>query len=291
MCPVCWEETRDTLCNENACSRCGCPLDWHVHRAESMRERLRLSRRRVSARRARDFLLSLVNMSRVEFLPQPVEHHRPPYSWLVGVQSADMEAAYESAQLLIKRFPEFFPAPFPEDSYFARRIYKPDNGFPPQFNRWPQIVRPGIRALDDEEDAIDKSLHHLVMMHGQLQRLWRTPEKHLRDWMIYVLRREAWEITVDPSVAEIDTAFVLEQPPPNDAFQQALLYLQTRVHRTRCCGNVDCNQLPYFFADKPNQRYCSDICAYVVQKEAKRKWWVEHGRKWRKSKKLAKRKT
>jgi hypothetical protein len=288
MCPVCWAESvipegaspkhvpveqagREISGSPPHRCRCGSRLDPQAHRAEIMRERLRLTRHPVTARRAREFLLTLANMSR---------------DWLVMCTAEGIEHVFEGAKRLVKKFPEFFPSPFPEDSYALRTINR-------RWQQWPHPVEPeGMLAPTFMDSPSSKwmspsmySLHSLVLIHGNMQLLWKTHERKRRDWLVHNLRRDAWEITVHPSVGLDDFGgmFLHDQSPPEDAFQQALLYLQTRAHMARCCANTECKQLPFFFADKPNQKYCSDICSQAVRAEAKRQWWADKGAQWRAS--------
>jgi hypothetical protein len=46
------------------------------------------------------------------------------------------------------------------------------------------------------------------------------------------------------------------------------------------CQNPECCT-PYYFLCKKGQRFCSEKCAGVGNREAKRRWWTKHGKKWR----------
>jgi hypothetical protein len=65
-----------------------------------------------------------------------------------------------------------------------------------------------------------------------------------------------------------------------DNFIHVLVHALNSVDRMRVCQNQEC-PAPYFYALKRNQRYCSGTCAAPSQREFKRKWWEEHGEKWR----------
>jgi hypothetical protein len=77
---------------------------------------------------------------------------------------------------------------------------------------------------------------------------------------------------------------------PQTEFQRALYLLFSRSTLAKVCANPDC-PARYFVAQKVTQRYCSDACSKVFQRHWKRKWWAEHGDKWRHSRKKSRRKT
>jgi len=62
---------------------------------------------------------------------------------------------------------------------------------------------------------------------------------------------------------------------PRTEFQKALYALLQNSWRARVCANPDC-PAPYFLAAKGMQRYCSDGCSVVFQREWKRRWWAMH---------------
>ena len=75
---------------------------------------------------------------------------------------------------------------------------------------------------------------------------------------------------------------------PQTEFQRALYELFRKSPLVKVCANREC-PAPYFIAGKTSQRYCSDGCAEVFQREWKRRWWSEHGEKWRRNKSKKKR--
>jgi hypothetical protein len=60
----------------------------------------------------------------------------------------------------------------------------------------------------------------------------------------------------------------------------ALSYTVKAGDKARYCANPEC-PAPYFFVQRKNQRYCSEICAAPAQRELKRRWWAEYGDEWR----------
>jgi hypothetical protein len=72
---------------------------------------------------------------------------------------------------------------------------------------------------------------------------------------------------------------------PQTEFQRAIYALFKNHTKVTTCGNPEC-PAPYFVGMRASQRYCSEACAEVFQREAKRKWWAERGEEWR-SKRVA----
>ncbi len=183
---------------------------------------------------------------------------------LTAVNSDDVAGAAR----LVNRFRGFFPLPFPDDSYLVREMRE---------------MSRGTETTADENRNM--ALQQLIACRNRLRHLWVTADREQRDWNMYLLRKYAYSLTAHPTV---DTGahwrMLDESPPPKDAFQQALLYFQLRVQLARICANPNCD-VPYFFADRGNQQYCSDICSYSTRAEAKRQWWATKGEEWRKSKK------
>jgi hypothetical protein len=64
--------------------------------------------------------------------------------------------------------------------------------------------------------------------------------------------------------------------PRVDRFLMVLLHALKNVHLLRYCANPKCKE-PYFVARRGSQIYCSSPCAEPAQREAKLKWWREHG--------------
>ena len=63
-------------------------------------------------------------------------------------------------------------------------------------------------------------------------------------------------------------------------FEEALDRLEKLAGHTKVCGNPEC-PARYFIAQRRSQRYCSEACAGLFQRQAKRNWWEMHGREWR----------
>jgi hypothetical protein len=125
---------------------------------------------------------------------------------------------------------------------------------------------------------------------GQLReivrRVWKEPDLRTREWIAYGLRY--YEMAGQDFRLVNPEIWGLSLPPPTP-FEQCLLQLGKSIDRTRYCENPSC-PAPYFFARRRSQRYCSDGCSQPAQREYKRRWWDEHGNKWRRKRKKARRK-
>jgi hypothetical protein len=138
-----------------------------------------------------------------------------------------------------------------------------------------------------------------------LRRIWRgssltlselllpnEPPEKLRDQEAYKDRDDEtgqqtgwiWEPQVNLDWQRRE--FIYE---PRTDFQRALYGLFRQSARAKVCGNSEC-PAPFFIAHKPTQRYCSEACAEVFQREWKRRWWAAHGARRRRSRKRSARK-
>jgi len=92
--------------------------------------------------------------------------------------------------------------------------------------------------------------------------------------------RQEWpEISALPP--GLRTLQALGVPRGADGFLMVLLYALKHVHLLRYCGNADCKE-PYFVAKRASQVFCCGPCAEPAQREAKKRWWDEHGEAGRK---------
>jgi hypothetical protein len=70
---------------------------------------------------------------------------------------------------------------------------------------------------------------------------------------------------------------------PRSRFQEAVCKLLRSSALAKVCANTDC-PAPYFIAGRTTQQYCSEKCSGVLQRAHKLRWWKEHGKEWRSSK-------
>lgn len=177
---------------------------------------------------------------------------------------ANLNDAPESATRFSKRFSDFqlFDVPF--------------RAFPPT---------PG------EENEEERSW--LLQLRAMMQAIWIQPDARRREWNGAVLRT----LLARPSIDQMKSryfagdhlAMILPEPLPESPIERAMDYLLKWHPKARHCENPLC-PAPYFFGKKSSQRYCGETCAEHGQREAKRRWWDQHGDEWRKQKKQTPRK-
>jgi len=68
------------------------------------------------------------------------------------------------------------------------------------------------------------------------------------------------------------------------SFQRALYLLFQESWRARVCERCSAK----FIAPRVAQRYCTTDCSDAIQRELKRRWWADHGEKWRQKRKVVK---
>ena len=98
-----------------------------------------------------------------------------------------------------------------------------------------------------------------------IQEVWRDSAAQIKEWGF--MRLAAIYMT--------ECANRIEPVGP-DGFLMVLLHALKHVHLLRYCANPECKE-PYFVARRGSQIYCSSPCAEPAQREAKSKWWREHG--------------
>lgn len=171
---------------------------------------------------------------------------------------------------LSKKFPDLIPAPDLLQQVVAGGFQFPKDDRPMNHR---QRVESGFQAL-----------------RTVLRKAWPEAERHgpcleLMDWVAiyWLLWRQnvsAWEKAPGDSVAQAAADFSRTMYEVFFAAQDAQDYM-------RFCANKDC-VTRCFVKTRRRQEYCSLQCAAEGTKEAKRKWWIEEGRK--KRRKATKRK-
>jgi hypothetical protein len=177
---------------------------------------------------------------------------------------------------------------------YPRFVHVPDSDLPYRFaeplTRIPDLPNRFLLMWQRRED---------------LRKVWRGNSDKLTALLLpgtYPEELSAEEKTQYVSKNESDTAGEWAWPPqikvdwqrsqfiyvPRTDFQRAVYALFRQSALAKVCANPDC-VTPYFIAGRTAQRYCSDSCAKVFQREWKRRWWKEQGSKWRQKKSRRKR--
>jgi len=146
----------------------------------------------------------------------------------------------------------------------------------------------------DGEAVPPRPLMLLKSLSAYLQDGWEEPSLVRRKLTMmrmagtYMAFEETPEFFMNTD--EIDKNF--PQPrdltPEPDMFVSVLLYALEHAHLLKYCQNPGCRE-PYFIAERVSQNVCSVACAKPIQREAKRRWWQEHGEDWRRKQKAAER--
>jgi hypothetical protein len=113
----------------------------------------------------------------------------------------------------------------------------------------------------------------VAMLSELLRRAWSEPTPAEREIGILAVLVDLAQFYASKS----GRRFALVQEPLAPALLQAI----HAADLMRICQNPDC-PARYFIADRRTQKFCSEKCAGPAQREAKRRWWSEHGNKWKK---------
>ena len=136
-----------------------------------------------------------------------------------------------------------------------------------------------------------------------------VPKRFVLTWQMREALREIWRgnsekltLVLFGSVYDVEPDPQALWPPqlkvdwqrgefvyvPRSEFDRAVYRLFRSSALAKVCANPDC-PAPYFIAGRTTQQFCSEKCSGVLQKEHKRRWWKEHGPKWRRDRSRGKR--
>ncbi len=144
----------------------------------------------------------------------------------------------------------------------------------------------------EEEGVVDLSedqriwKYWLVPLRDAIRFLW-TRDLRTKQWGIFRILEKFFArgdrgLAVGPVTDDVECFWGNSLGPVTPCER---IFMQLMQH-TSVCGNSAC-PAPYFFAQRRSQKYCSEECAAPAQREFKRKWWSEHGPKWRASRAAA----
>jgi hypothetical protein len=188
------------------------------------------------------------------------------------VEMANLRVDLDAIRRFRERFATFIP---PYDPGWLDKLVAKKEGLAKKLSKLPSGV-----SLDEIEDSA-----WIVTLLLMLQNIWTEPDPRQKEWGVFAFRYALYKYEDDALTASnlfgilLDPSMSFRVPPPTP-FEQALSYLVKLSDKARYCANVEC-PAPYFFVQRKNQRYCSEICAAPAQRELKRKWWAEYGEEWR----------
>jgi hypothetical protein len=136
----------------------------------------------------------------------------------------------------------------------------------------------------DYEDAFKEMVWPL---RNCLYSIWRSEGSATKQRAVVVFCQLVTGVCVPtsgPRAADfLDSAPLLGKGYPVTPAEDAAFLLLKSVDKLRVCKNRHCST-PYFFAQRSNQKFCSEPCARPVQQMYKRQWWARNGQEWRNKK-------
>ncbi len=184
------------------------------------------------------------------------------------VELANLRVDYESVNRLLEKFPEFFPDPEELDSKHLAELKS-------------LIGKKSMKMWDKQLGSVPRKefLIWVLICSRDFQSVWDSPDLWTEVW------RWVWLRAMVAKIHGVESD--KNDPPPMSPFEASMLYFQQNIHSALHCGNPDC-AAPYFFAKRKRQKYCSDSCAAYGQRQAKSRWWAEHGEEWREKRRVKK---
>lgn len=179
----------------------------------------------------------------------------------------------------------------------------PHNLFPRQGKLTPEVQRileryPDVtKEADLSADPTFDLIGLLYLLRDSLRKAWKTSDVREREWYLFRFRENYHQVCIhqlygghaafvdklgkaDNGLTYWKTRMEMAErmdSAPNATFLEAAAYHFQRIsHRARHCANPGCGIQPYFLAEKPRQRYCSEVCAAPGLRESKRRWWNQN---------------
>jgi hypothetical protein len=190
------------------------------------------------------------------------------------VELANLQVDLDAIRRFRERFADFIP---PQNIGWLHKLAAKKKGFAKRLSELPSDV-----SLEEIESS-----GWIVTLNRTLCNIWIEPDQRQKEWGLFAFRYALYKYEDETLTTDrlfgilLDPTKSFRIPPPTP-FEQALSYLVKVGDKARYCANPEC-PAPYFFVQRKNQRYCSEICAAPAQRELKRQWWAEHGEEWRAS--------
>ena len=151
---------------------------------------------------------------------------------------------------LVKRYREFFPTSFPQESAIGNEVRKLEG-----WEGHPEMLAKVARWA---------AYPMMASLAQQLRKAWDEPDQRLKEWYSFELRQD-FHLQTNPGKQA--------EPPALTPFEQAMVHFQRISSRAKHCANADC-PAPYFIASKRSYKYCSEACSKPAQQAFKREWWL-----------------
>jgi hypothetical protein len=135
-------------------------------------------------------------------------------------------------------------------------------------------------SVKPEQWVIDAFAYGL---RANLRLAWREPEGYprfsrlMREDCLFWLTYDSFARKMEPRFS--DALLESAVAPLYKLFEAANAAIELQ-DKMGYCGNPEC-PAPYFFETRRGQRFCSEECAGVGMREAKKRWWDKHGKEWR----------
>jgi hypothetical protein len=122
----------------------------------------------------------------------------------------------------------------------------------------------------------------ILQSRNLLQSIWMTENARSRErlarYFLTWIEQNCVPVALDLS-SHLEMPLALGTVYPPVALEEAARYLLQSLPRLARCKSRECVE-PFFFMQHRNQLYCSPQCALPAKREAKRRWWNEHGSDW-----------
>jgi hypothetical protein len=183
------------------------------------------------------------------------------------IELANLQLTREAFGRVLKQFPAFFPTSLQHPyavAFLRREIEKGNISFT-------------IKKLFDVPEQRKPYFLLVYLSRLALRQVWdAATNPETAKWRIFITR------LVFANLA--DPQYKQDSLPPINRFELAMNFLGQHLRDTAKCHNEGCEVTPYYFRKKKGQKYCSDTCATVAQREYKRRWWSENRAKTREAK-------
>ncbi len=191
-------------------------------------------------------------------------------TFLEGLANLDTSNS-QKVEAFVKRFEDLLPTLTPGVGEVRDLLFRPATRDRQGFIATSELDRK--KPASDRSSSLTQFENELKSM---LERLWKEPTP-------FIIEARLMRVAGHEANYEAEKGRLVK-----DNFLMVLLFAIKHAHLLHYCQNPECKK-PYFVAQRASQVYCSVQCAEPAQREAKIRWWREHGDERRKkSRKKAK---